>query len=129
MSNPTYKTYQFDVPERGALISPDFDLDKNVVNITGIALDSTKRGVLFNYGTQRLEMGGQEIFPEGHRSNMLMFGLTASDKLHRFKTALAPGTGKMRIIFKDTWQAPASGQPDDWQPYRVFVTIEQTANR
>lgn len=127
--NPTYKTYSFKVATRNQQISPEFDLDKNIKEINALAFDSTKRGTLFTYGSQRVEIGGVEVFPEGHRTNMLMFGITAADKMHRFKTPLLPGSGKLRLFFLDTWVSPDPGQPDDWTPYTVYVTIEQQAVR
>ncbi len=128
MANSTYKTYSFPVTTRNQLVGPEFDLDKNVKEITGLALDSTRRGTLFTYGTQRIEIGGVEVFPENHRANLLMFGISAADKFYRFKQALTLGSGKLRIFFQDAWVAPSPGQPDDWQPHTVYVTVEQTIN-
>ena len=128
MPNPTYKTYQFDIATRGQRVPVDFELDKNVKAVTGLSLDATRRGSLFTYGTQRLEIGGVAVFAEGHRSNMLMFGISAANKLHKFPEAIPAGNGKLRIDFLDTAQVTGNPSFDQWEPYTVFVTVEQTVN-
>lgn len=130
MPNPTYKTFQFDVPAslKGQLIKPPaFELDKNVASIAAVGLDANNRGSLASFGSQQVLIGGLEVFPEGYRSHLLMCGISVppNQKLYRFGTAMPFGTGKLEISFRDTWQQPDAGQPDLWLPYTVFIILEQ----
>ena len=128
MPNPTYKTYQFEVTQRGQRVPVDFELDKNVKAVTGLALDASRRGSLFTYGTQRMEIGGVAVFAEGHRSNMLMFGISAANKFHKFSDAILAGNGKLRVDFLDTAKPGGTYATDQWEAYTVFLTIETQVN-
>lgn len=123
--NPTYKTYRFDVTSRGQAVTVDFDLDKNVGAVTGLSLESSRRGVLFEFGTQRVELGGVELFHESTRSSVLMFGISAASKYHHFRESVPAGNGRLRLSYNDTAIPPQGGQVDSWQPYTVFVQVEQ----
>jgi hypothetical protein len=121
MKNTAYKVYTFDVTTAGQSISPEFDLEKNVKDVVGIALSADLRDLLFYSGTQRIDIGGIEIFPEGYESNLLMAGITVkpNDKFHTFSPALSPGNGKIKLYFVDKTNPAII----TFRPYRVTVTV------
>lgn len=121
MKNLSYKVYSFDVTQVGQSLSPEFDIEKNAKDIAGIALSADLRDMLFYAGTQRIDIGGVEVIPEGYESNLLMAGVTVApkDKFHQFDPVLGVGNGKIKIYFVDKSNAAIL----NFRPYRVTVTV------
>ena len=121
MKNASYKVYSFDVTAAGQSLSPEFDIEKNAKEVAGIALSADLRDMLFYAGTQRIDIGGVEVFPEGYESNLLMAGVTTApkDKFHPFSPALSVGNGKIKVYFVDKSNAAII----TFRPYRVTVTV------
>ena len=58
------KIYTFLVDTEGQPVSKKFDLDKNVRVVRGIMMSSDRPNLLFYRGSQRIELSGEELFPE-----------------------------------------------------------------
>ena len=64
------KVYSFAVDAQNTPYNKKFDLDKNVKLVRGIILSSDKPSLLFYRGSQRIEISGDEIFPEDFESKL-----------------------------------------------------------
>src|SRR5688500_20182130 len=72
------KIFTFLVEDAGQPVNKKFDLDKNVKVVHGIAISSDKPNLLFYRGSQRLELSGDELFPEDYESKMFMSGMAVA---------------------------------------------------
>src|SRR6187549_3157968 len=80
------KIYTFQVDAEGQPVNKKFDLDKNVKVVHGIMMSSDKPNLLFYRGSQRIELSGEELFPEDFESKMFMSGMAVApdDKYNRW---------------------------------------------
>lgn len=116
------KIFSFLVEADGARINKKFDLDKNVKLVRGIMLSSDRPNLLFYRGSQRIEISGDEIFPEDFESKILMSGLAVAPD-QKYKTlgnGVIAGNGEFKINYKDTNNpnAPFAGG------YRVIIMLQ-----
>ena len=64
------KIYTFLVDADGQPVSKKFDLDKNVKVVHGIMMSSDRPNLLFYRGSQRIELSGEELYPEDFESKI-----------------------------------------------------------
>lgn len=115
------KVYSFLVDTENTVYNKKFDLDKNVKLVRGILLSADLPPFLFYRGSQRIEISGDEIFPEDYESKILMSGLSVPPD-EKFKTlgdGVVAGNGEVKIQFKDT---PNANVP--FIAYRVMITLQ-----
>lgn len=116
------KVFSFLVEADGARVSKKFDLDKNIKLVRGILLSSDKPNFLFYRGSQRIEISGDEIFPEDFESKILMSGLAVppDQKYRSLGDGVVSGNGEFKIQYKDTNNpnAPFS------DPYKVIIILQ-----
>ncbi len=98
-----YKVFSFLVDAEGEVFNKKFDLDKNVSLVRGILLSSNKPNMLFYRGSQRIEISGDEIFPEEHESKLLMTGMSVSPdgKFLTLGDGAVAGNGVLKIQYRD----------------------------
>ena len=115
------KVYSFAVESQGTLVNKKFDLDKNVKLVRGIILSSDKPNLLFYRGSQRIEISGDEIFPEDFESKLLMSGIAvAPDQKYRsLGNGVIAGNGEVKIQYKDTPNPNAS-----FTTYKVIIILQ-----
>jgi len=115
------KIYSFTVDAQNAPFNKKFDLDKNVKLVRGIILSSDKPNMLFYRGSQRIEISGDEIFPEDFESKLLMSGMAvAPDQKYRtLGNGVVAGNGEVKILYKDTQNPNAS-----FTLYKVIITLQ-----
>lgn len=115
------KIFSFLVDAEGAPVNKKFDLDKNVKIVHGILLSSDRPKLLFYRGSQRIEISGDEIFPEDYESKILMSGISVppDSKFRKLGNGVVAGNGEVKIQYKDTANASAS-----FVPYRVIITLQ-----
>lgn len=115
------KIFSFTVDVAATLVSKKFDLDKNVKLVRGILLSSDKPNLLFYRGSQRIEISGDEIFPEDFESKILMSGMgVAPDQKYRsLGNGVVAGNGEVKIQYKDTNNPNAS-----FTTYKVMVVLQ-----
>lgn len=113
--------YSFTVESQGAPVNKKFDLDKNVKLVHGIILSSDKPNLLFYRGSQRIEISGDEIFPEDFESKMLMSGIAVppDQKYRSLGNGVIAGNGEVKIQFKDTPNPNAS-----FTSYKVIIILQ-----
>lgn len=115
------KVYSFTVESQGAPVNKKFDLDKNVKLVHGIILSSDKPNLLFYRGSQRIEISGDEIFPEDFESKLLMSGIAVppDQKYRSLGNGVIAGNGEVKIQFKDTPNPNAS-----FTSYKVIIVLQ-----
>ncbi len=104
MTKTVYRQYSFTVEASNQSISQKFSLDKNITMVKSLLLSSDNPGMLYYRGSQRLELNGEELFPDGFESKQLMSGIAVSPK-ERFielGEGMEPGNGELKITYKDT---------------------------
>jgi hypothetical protein len=115
------KIFSFLVDTEGVPFSKKFDLDKNVRLVHGILLSSDLPHLLFYRGSQRIEVNGDELFPEGYESKLLMSGMAVSpdQKFRTLGNGVVTGNGEVKLQYKDTAN-PSAG----FTPYRVIMVLQ-----
>lgn len=115
------KIFSFTVETAATPVNKKFDLDKNVKLVHGILLSSDKPNLLFYRGSQRIEISGDEIFPEDFESKILMSGMgVAPDQKYRsLGNGVVAGNGEVKIQYVDTHNPNA-----DFTTYKVMVVLQ-----
>ena len=98
------KRYSFTVDTANTSYPKKFDLDKNVKVVKGLLLSSGKPNQLFYRGSQKIEISGQEIFPDDYESRLLMTGLSVppDNKYADLGDDVQAGNGEVKVYYKDT---------------------------
>src|SRR5262245_8804453 len=111
------KVYSFTVESEAQTINKKFDLDKNVKLVNAILLSSDQPNHLFYRGSQRIEISGDEIFPEDFESKILMSGISVppDQKYRTLGNGVVAGNGEIKIQYKDNANATVS-----FCPYKVI---------
>ncbi|MBL7773599.1 MAG: hypothetical protein JNM95_12105 [Chitinophagaceae bacterium] len=114
------KRYDLQIGEAGSVKREQFELDKNVSKVNAILLTSDKEDQLYNRGSQKIEINGQEIFPEKYESKLLMSGLNVSpnDRFYKLEN-IAVGNRIMKVEYTDNNEARSN-----FSAYRVSVYLE-----
>jgi hypothetical protein len=114
------KRYDLLVPQSGAIVREQFELDKNVSKVNAILLTSDKEEQLYNRGSQKIEINGQELFPEKYESKLLMSGINVSPNDRYYKLeSIAVGNRIMKVEFTDAQDSRSA-----FSAYRVSVYLE-----
>ena len=116
-----YKWFVINVTAPDKEYSVSYELDKTIGFITGIALDSNREKLLYQRGSQRIEVNRQEIVPEGFLSKRLYHlpSIEAHKRFLRRGGKIAVGNGIVKVDYKDTSDALAP-----FEPYWVLVTLD-----
>lgn len=98
------KTYSFVVDKADTPYSKKFDLDKNISTVHRLVLSSDNPKLLYFRGSQRLEISGDEIFPEDYESKLLMSGISVApdEKFRTLGNGVVAGNGEIKVLYKDT---------------------------
>jgi hypothetical protein len=114
------KTFTFLVEAEGQPVNKKFDLDKNVKVVHGIAISSDRPNLLFYRGSQRIELSGDELYPEDYESKMFMSGMSVApdDKYKSLGNGVVSGNGEFKFQYKDTSNPNAV-----FAPYKVIITL------
>lgn len=115
------KTFTFLVDAEGQPVNKKFDLDKNVKLVHGVLLSSNMPNLLFYRGAQRIEISGDEIFPEDFESKILMSGMSVppDQKYRSLGNGVLAGNGEVKVQFKDTANPNAA-----FVPYKVSIILQ-----
>ena len=115
------KVYSFTVESECQTINKKFDLDKNVKLVNAILLSSDQPISLFYRGTQRIEISGDEIFPEDYESKLLMSGISVppDQKYRTLGNGVVAGNGEVKIQYKDGSNGNVS-----FCPYKVTIVLQ-----
>src|SRR5258708_4929020 len=93
METINYRYKRFTIPVTNAVTSYNFKfvLDKDVTIVRALLVTADRPDLLFYRGSQKIEISGEEIFPEDFESRLLMSGISVQPD-DRF-ISLADGRG------------------------------------
>lgn len=97
------KRFKIQVSTANQSISKNFELDKSIRTVRGLAITSNRMDLAYQRGEQKVEINNEEYFPEDYESKLLMSGLNVStnDKYYKLGEVNA-GNGSIKILYKDT---------------------------
>lgn len=120
MEKVIYKSYSFLVSNDNTSYKHTFDLDKNIKVVTGLLLSSSDPRGLFFRGSQRIEINGDELFPDGYESKMLMSGISVPPNQRFFDIGEVPsGNCEVKIQYRDE-----SNDNAGFSPYKVILNLK-----
>lgn len=102
MIKTVYKGFDLKVTEANKTVSKTFELDKNFVTVKGILLTSDRRDLLYNRGSQRIEINKDELFPEDYLSELLMSGINVPVNNRYYDMNVETGNKIVKLDFKDS---------------------------
>jgi hypothetical protein len=103
MSNTVYKRYSFLVDTANQSYNKKFDLDKNIALVHSVQVTSDHPELIYYRGTQKIEINGDEIFPEDYDSRLLLSGISvaADERFVSLGTGAIAGNGEIKVLYKD----------------------------
>lgn len=115
------KTFSFIVDTENISYNKKFVLDKNVAVVQGVLMSSDQPKLLFFRGSQRIEVNGDELFPEDYESKILMAGLSVppDEKFRTLGNGVIAGNGEIKILYKD-----AMHNDTVFAPYKVSIIFK-----
>lgn len=116
-----YKTFSFLVDNPNISYNKKFELDKNIKLVSALMLSSNKPNQLFFRGSQKLEINGDELYPEDYESRLLMSGISVppNERYVDMDDAVLAGNGEVKIVYKDTDNVLAP-----FDSYRVILNLK-----
>jgi len=116
------KRFDIEITAPNSIVTETFELEKTIVSIVGLLLTSDNDGLLYNNGSQRIEINGEEIFPEGYESKLLMSGVNVQPNKRFYDLeSLPPGNGRIKMEYTDTSGAIVTAA---FVNYRVSLYLE-----
>lgn len=114
------KRYSFRVEQASQVISKKFELDKNIKLVRGLLISSSDPFFLFYRGSQKIELNGEELFPEGWESRLLMSGISVppNEKFADLGDEVLAGNGELKVVYKDD-----DNTNTQFQPYEVSIYL------
>ena len=119
MEKTIRKRFDLSVNTTGERVKEDFQLEKTIGKIKGLTITSDLDSMLYYRGSQQIEIGGREIFPEGYESKLLLTGVSLRPDQRYFPVDVEAGNGIISVSYQDTDHPSAP-----FVPYRVSLYIE-----
>jgi len=116
-----HKTFSVQVDTPGISYNRKFDMDKNVRVVLGLLMSADDPRKLFFRGSQRIEISGDELYPEDYESKLVMSGISVSpnDKYVNLGNGVLSGNGEVKILYKDTENLNAV-----FEPYKIMLVLK-----
>ncbi len=114
-------SFPFQVTKANGLVNVDnLELPKHTKLVKGLQLISNAPDKLYYRGSQRIEIGGEELFPDGFDSKILMASLSVAPRERFFDLGeVLPGDLLVKIRFEDKDHPKASFE----EGYQVSLVI------
>src|ERR1700741_2356165 len=112
---------RFDLKVTSALqtVTAKFQLDKNVHMVRALLLTSDREAQLYNRGTEKIEIGGWEHYPQEHECKLLMTSVNVPSAHKYYKIdRIPPGDGIIKVSYTDN---PST--LSDFFTYRVSLYL------
>ena len=114
------KRFDILVTEANKSYNQDFELDKTITSVIGIAISSDKDDLLYFRGSQKVEVNKEELFPAGYESKLLMAGVNVSPNGKYYQLDhVNPGNGIVKMVYEDADDGRTS-----FSPYRVSLYLD-----
>ena len=97
------KTFSFQVKEANKSYSPvNWELPKKTKFVKGLQLTSDFPNKLYYRGAQKIEIGGDELFPEGFDSKILVSSISVAPRERFFDLGdVLPGDLSVKVRYED----------------------------
>lgn len=97
------KTFTFQVTEANKPYTPvKWELPKKTAYVKGLQLTSDFPNKLYYRGSQRIEIGGDELFPEGFDSKILISSISVAPRERFFDLGeVQPGDLSVKVRYQD----------------------------
>ncbi|MGB3465073.1 MAG: hypothetical protein WBA74_07380 [Cyclobacteriaceae bacterium] len=97
------KSFSFQVTEANESYTPvKWELPKKTTIVKGVQLNSDFPNKLYYRGSQKLEIGGDELFPEGFASKFLQSSINVAPRDRYFDLGqVQPGDLSVKIRYQD----------------------------
>lgn len=119
MGKSVRKRFDLQVNAARTTVSATFNLDKTIQVIRGLLVTSSRDDLIYHRGTQRIEINGEEFFPENYESKLLMSGLNIAPHTRFYDMENIPsGNGILKVTYND-----ADSDVANFQPYRVSIYL------
>lgn len=110
------------VTAAGQTFKENFEVDKHVSKVIGIAFTTNNDTMTYFRGTQKISINEKEIYPEGYESKLLMqgFNVPVNERIIKFNgEEIDPGNRRVELEYTDNEHPsiPFSG------PYRVRLYV------
>lgn len=103
MLKRTQKKFKIPITAANTTVSQTFEMEKTVMSLRGLKIDANYQEQIYNRGTQRIEINGDEIFPDDYDSRGLMSGIdTDVNGRHWTLDNMKPGNGLIKLEYTDT---------------------------
>ena len=120
MSIHVKKRFDLEVTSPNQAYTREYELDKTITSVRGIAMTSDKDDLLYFRGSQSIHINKEEIFPSGYESKLLMCGINVSPhgRYYAFDH-ISPGNGVVQIAYHDSDDGRT-----EFVPYRVSLYLD-----
>lgn len=119
MGQTVLKRYDLQVTVERGKVQATFNLDKDIKFINGLLMSTDREDLMYYRGSQKIEINGKEIFPEGYESKLLMSGLNITPKQRFYDMGELPtGNGIIKLSFQDNDSLVAG-----FGPYRASLYL------
>ena len=117
----TRVAFSFKVDQVNSSVNPQgWELPKQTKAVKGIQISADYPDKLYYRGSQRIEIGGEELFPDDFDSRLLMSSLAVAPRERFFDLGdILPGDLSVKVRYKDEehGKAPFVGG------YKVTITL------
>jgi hypothetical protein len=119
------KVFTFLVNEANKAYSPlNWELNRKTIAVKAIQLSSDYPDKLYYRGAQRIEIGGDEIFPEGFDSKFLMSSVSVGPHERFFQLGdVLPGDLSVKVRYED--KDHQRGPIESGYQVKVILLIEE----
>lgn len=107
------------ITEADKSYTDEFTLNDTSKKVTGIQLSSDREDLLHARGTLKIDLSGNELFPEGHEAKMLMASIHVNPNKRMYCIDEEIGNGKVKIQYTDTNHPRTT-----FAPYQVILYVE-----
>lgn len=98
----TRASFTFKVDKPGITSVDGLEFSKHTKSVVGLQLTSDYPDRLYHRGSQRIEIGGEEIFPDGFDSKLLMSSISVAPNERFFSLGeVLPGDLSLKIRYND----------------------------
>jgi hypothetical protein len=104
-----YQRFTVAAAENSTSANKEFDFDPLTEKIVGVQVTSSAPNLAYFRGSQKIEINGEEYYPEGFETRCLLSSSSVSPSERFIEMGdIEPGNKKLKIGYKDTAHASAS---------------------
>ena len=113
------KRFDINITVAGSTVKEEFELDKTITKVVGLAITSDRDDLLYYRGSHRIALNNEEIFPENYEAKLLQTGINVKPNDRYFRLEREPGNSMLQLHYTDTNHTGTV-----FAAYRVSLYIE-----